>query len=175
MLWTSGLRSRTTARVAPGGSAPAGQALGLREVRRHDRGQRKEPADEGLGRVVLQQLGARAGDQDRIDDERNRMTLEEVRDRLDDRAREEHAGLRSVDADVGEDGVQLRADERGRQLVHGGHGGRVLSGQRHEGARAVDACGGEGLHVGLDAGSAAGVGGGDRECARSAHALPSPA
>ena len=41
------------------------------------------------------------------DERRGRTELEELRDRLDDRAREEHPGLGRVDPDVVEDGIQL--------------------------------------------------------------------
>ncbi len=103
-------------------SGQAGQRLRLGQVRRHDRREREEPLDQRLDGVVLQQLRARARDQDRVDDERDGVPLEELRDRLDDRAREEHPGLRGVDADVVEDRVELGADEVRRQLVHGGDG-----------------------------------------------------
>ena len=86
------------------------------------------------------------------------MRLEVVRDRLDQRAREEHPGLRRVDADVVEDRVELRAHELRRQLVDRGDADRVLRRQRDEHRRAVRAGGGERLQVGLDAGAAAGVG-----------------
>ena len=147
------------------------QRLRLGQVRRHDRREREEAADQRLDGVVLQQLRARAGDHDRIDHERNGMALEELRDGLDDRAREEHPRLRRVDADVVEDGVELRADEVRRQLVHGRHRRRVLGGQRDERARPVRARGGERLQVGLDAGAAARVGRGDRQRAWN-HSAP---
>src|SRR5581483_723126 len=77
---------------------------------------------------------------------------------LDDRAREEHSRLGSVDADVGEHRVELRDDELCRELVHRGDAGRVLGGQ-----------------VGLDAGAAPAVGAGNRQCASNdGGALPSP-
>ena len=60
------------------------------------------------------------------------MLLEKVRDRHDQRPREEHSGLHCVDADVVEDGLELRGDELRWQLLNRGDAGRVLRGQRDE-------------------------------------------
>src|SRR3712207_6903272 len=57
------------------------------------RSEREEPPDEHLDRVVAKELRPRARDHDRVDDERHLSSFEEVRDRLDDRGREEHARL----------------------------------------------------------------------------------
>ena len=80
-------------------------------------------------------------------------------------------GLDSLGADVVGDRVQLRADELGRQLVHGGHRDGALRGQRDERAHPVRARGGEGLQVRLDARPAAGVGCRDRQHAWN-HSTP---
>jgi hypothetical protein len=93
------------------------------------------------------------------------VTVEEVRDRLDDRSAEEHSGLRRIDADVVEDRVELRADEVGWDLVDRRHLGRVLRREGDDRAQPVGAEAGERLQVGLDAGAAAGVRGGDRQAA----------
>ena len=139
----------------------------LEQVRGHDGCERKEPPDEHLDRVVLEQRGARAGDHHRVDDERHLMTLEVPGNRLDQSAREEHPRLRGVDADVVEHGLELREDEFRRQLVDRGHRLRVLRCQRHEHRGAVDTGCAERLQVGLDAGAAAAVGGRDRQCPRN--------
>jgi hypothetical protein len=47
--------------------------------------------------------------------------------------------------------------------MHGGHGTRVLRGQRGDDAQSVNAVGGEGAKVSLDPRAAAGVGAGDAE------------
>ena len=146
-------------------AAAAGERLGLHQVGRDDRGQRKEPLDEHGDRIVLEQARAGAGNHHGIDDERDGVRAQEVGDRLDDRAREEHPRLRRVHAEVVEDRLQLRLDEGGRALVHGRDAGGVLRRQRDDRAHAVTARGGERLQVGLDAGAAARVGAGDRECA----------
>jgi hypothetical protein len=44
---------------------------------------------------------------------------EEVRDGVDQLAREQHAGLRRIGADVREDRLELGLDELGRKLLHG--------------------------------------------------------
>ena len=91
------------------------------------------------------------------------MLLEPVRDGVDDRAGEEHPRLRGVDADVVRHRVELRADERRRQLEDRVDADRVLRRERDDRRHAVGAGGGERLEVGLDPGAAAGVGARDRE------------
>ena len=93
--------------LAPRAAVPR-QRLGLRQVRRDDRREREQPVDEHVDRVVLEQLRARARDHHRVDDQRHTVHGEEVGDRLDQLAREEHPRLRRVDADVVEDGLELR-------------------------------------------------------------------
>ena len=115
--------------LAPRSLAPRERPR-LHQVRRHHRREREEPRDERLDGAVLQELRARTRDHHRIDDKRHATALEEVRDRLDRRTREEHARLRRVDADVGEHGLELLADETRRQLVHRRDGDSVLRRQR---------------------------------------------
>ena len=146
-----------------------GQRPRLHQVRGDHRREREEPADEGGDGVVLEQLRARARDHDRVDDERHAPVAEVVGDRLDQRPGEEHSGLGGIHADVVEDRVELRAHELGRQLVDRRHADRILRRQRDEDRRAVRSRRGECLEVGLDARSAAGVGGRDRERAWNWH------
>ncbi len=155
--------------LVPGRGA-AREHLGLEQVRRDHARQGKQPLDERLDRVLPEQPRARARDHHGIDDQRNRMRGEEVGHDLDDRGREEHARLGRVDADVGEDGLELRADELDRRLVHGRHADGVLRRQRDDDAHPVAAGRCERLQVGLDAGAAPRVGAGDRQAARNAHA-----
>ena len=84
-----------------------GERPRLEQVRRHDRRQREQPPDQRFDRVVLEQLRAGARDHDGVDDERHRVLLEIVGDRLDHGAREEHPRLRGIDADVVEHCVEL--------------------------------------------------------------------
>src|SRR5205823_6296977 len=104
--------------------------------------------------------------------ERNPAAVEEVGHRLDQPAREEHARLGRVHADVVEDRLELCDDELARQLVHGRDRGRVLRRQRDESAHPVAAGGREGLQVGLDAGTPARIGRGDGETTRYWHFTP---
>jgi hypothetical protein len=88
---------------------------------------------------------------------------------------EEHPRLGRVDPDVVEDGVELRADELGRQLVHGGDAEGVLRGERDDDARPVAARRPERLEVGLDACAAPGVRAGDGQTTwNDVTVLPSP-
>ena len=70
-------------------------------------------------------------------------------DGFDDRAREQHPGLRCVDADVVEDRFELSGDELRRHLVHGADADRVLRGQRNDGTHPVRATACKRLQVGL--------------------------
>ena len=88
----------------------AGERLRLREVRRHDRREREEPRDERIDGVCPRAAARRRS---RPAPGRRRAARgcgsSAVGDGLDHRAREEHPGLRGVDAEVGEDRVELRA------------------------------------------------------------------
>ena len=96
-----------------------GQRLGLHQVRRDHGREREERSTSDLDGVVLEQLRAGARDHHRIDDERYPVLGEEVGDGLDQLAGEEHPGLGGVDADVGEDGLELGLDEARGQLLDG--------------------------------------------------------
>src|SRR5213593_1322324 len=61
----------------------ARESLRLAEVRRHDGRERKERTYLRLDGVVLQELRSRARDHHGIDDERDAVVLQIVRDRLD--------------------------------------------------------------------------------------------
>jgi hypothetical protein len=91
------------------------------------------------------------------------MLSEVVGHDLDQVSREEHSGLRGIDADVAEDGLELRSNELCRHLVHSGHTRGVLGGQRDDRAHSVTAGGRERLQVGLDPGAAAGIRAGNRK------------
>ncbi len=141
----------------------ARERLGFVEIRRHDGREREEPGHEGFDSIILEQLRAARCDHYGIDDERDWMVSEIVGHDLDQVSREEHSGLRGVDTDVVEDGLELSGDEVRRHLVHGGHAGRVLSRQRHDCAHSMAARGGKRLQVGLDPGAAAGIGPGNSQ------------
>src|SRR5581483_9144888 len=153
----------------------ADERLRLRQVRGDDGGQREEQLDERVDGVVLQETGARGREQHGVDDERDGMPGEVAGDGLDGAAREEHPGLRRVDAEVGEDGLQLRHHERCGHLVDGRDADRVLGGERDHSGHPVRARGGEGLQIRLDSRAASAVGAGDRQRSRDdCSPLPSP-
>ena len=100
--------SASSSRFASSEYGHAGERTGLVQVRRHDGRERKEPLDQRLDGVVLEELRARGSDHHGIDDERHGMAGQEVGDGLDDRSAEEHPRLRRVDADVVEHDLELR-------------------------------------------------------------------
>ena len=138
-------------------STAADECLGFMEVRRHHGGEWKKTRHECFDSVGLEESRAGAREHDRIDDEGKVPPVEKVRHGFDDGAGEEHSRLCGVHADVVVDRGELRADEIHRELVHGGHAGCVLRRQRHDRGGPEAARGREGLQVGLDPGSAAGV------------------
>ena len=137
--------------------------LRLGEVRRHHRREGEKPLDQRLDGVGLEQLSTGARDHHRIDDQRYEPAFQKIGDGLDQAGGKEHPGLRRVDADVVEDRLELRGHELRRQLVDRGDPHRVLRRQRDERGQPVTPRRGERLQVGLDAGAAAGIGGGDRQ------------
>jgi hypothetical protein len=144
----------------------SGQSARLVQIRSNHGCKREEPVDENCNGVVEQEFRPGGSHHDRIDDERKRVLPEEVGDRRDDRPAEEHPRLGCVDADVVEDGAELRTDEVRRQLVNIRDTDGVLGGEGHDPAHPVAVQMGEGLEVGLDAGAAAGIRRRDRETAR---------
>jgi len=138
----------------------------LDQVRSHDGGERKEPSDKNLDRIVAEEPSPRCRCDHGIDDERHRVLGQEGGHRVDHGRGEEHPRLRSVDANVREDRLELCLHELRRHLVNGRHGDRVLRGESDDRAHAVAAERRKRLQVGLDAGAAAGVGARDREAAR---------
>ena len=97
------------------------------------------------------------------------MPAEKVGDGLDQLTREQHPGLRGVDADVGEDRLELCLHELRRNLVHRRHADRVLGRQRDDGAHPVTAGACKRLQIGLDAGAAPGIGARDREATENGY------
>jgi len=140
----------------------------LEEVRRHQRRPGEQPGPERVPEVLRLQRGADGGDHHRVDDEGEVLGIETLRDGPDDLAGVEHPRLRRAHVEVLEDRVELAADSGGGQRVDAADAARVLCGGAGEDGAAVDADGGEGLQVGLDAGAAAGVAAGDREDAGDA-------
>jgi hypothetical protein len=113
----------------------------------------------------LEQPRAGLGHHDRVDDDRRArgQELERARDGLGRGDRAEHADLDRVDAQVVDDGADLRDDHLRRDRLDSGDRHGVLGRDRGDRGRAVHAGAGERLEVGLDAGAAAGVRPGDRQ------------
>ena len=137
---------------------------GFVEVGRDESGQRQQvvaQSGDGVGRKqCVPVLGQHHGVEH---DPGRTMPAQRVGHGANDAGIGEHADLHGVDADVVEDGVELRRDEFGVGRMDRAHAMRVLRGQRRDDARAVDAKRRKRLQIGLDAGSAAGVGAGDRK------------
>ena len=143
----------------------AGEHAGFGQVRRHHRRQRQQASDEDLHTLAIQERRAGAGAEDGVDDEWGRVLFEVVGNCGDDVRREERAGLGDVHPDIRVDGVELRGDDRGRQLVHREDRLGVLRGHPDDRGHPMASRGGKRLQVRLDAGATAGVGRGDGEAA----------
>ena len=93
----------------------------LVEVRRHQRGQRKQLALKGIQRARVQQRVAVHRRAHRVDDERHgageTLPAPGVGDGVDDRRRGQHAGLGGLHADVGGHRLDLAGDDVERDLV----------------------------------------------------------
>ena len=107
---------------------------------------------------------AAAGDENRIEHHVFRRMLGQLRgDGLDVFRRADHADLHRIDADVGENGVDLRRDEIGGNHLHRLDAERVLRRQRAQDRHAIAAERRKRLDVALAAGAAGRIGAGDRE------------
>jgi len=98
------------------------------------------------------------------------VSLDLIRDRLDDLGAGEHPSLGRLDAEVLHDGVDLGPDHRHRELQDVGDRQRVLGGDGGDRGGAVDSEGREGLEVRLDARATARVRAGDGEGDGQLHA-----
>ena len=74
-----------------------------------------------------------------------------------------HANLDGIDVYVFADGIQLLLEEIQRRDVDAAHALGILGNQRGDHAHSIPARGGDGLQIGLDAGSACGIGSSNRE------------
>ena len=91
------------------------------------------------------------------------MAIESIGDGAHDGRRRHHADLHRIGPDVVEDGVDLGAHENGIHLEHVGNAERVLGRERRDDALPEQMMGGDGLQVGLDTRSPAGIGSGNGE------------
>ncbi len=141
---------------------PAQQQRGLVKVRRDQAGAREQLGHQRGDGLLPDQRVAAGRHHHRV----QHHALEPVMvDRpghhLDDLGRMQHADLDRVDADVLDNGGDLRLQEVRRHAVDRAHADRVLRRQRGDRAHAVAAQRGKGLEVGLDARAAAGIAAGN--------------
>ena len=157
-----------------GSDGAAEQDLGLGQVRRRDSSERQQSRAEGGHRLLVEEPGATLGDHHRVDhQQRDPQLLDRTGDDLDDLGAGQHAGLGGVRAEVRDDGVDLRPDQRDGQRQDLSDAEGVLGGDGRDRRGAVDSQRGEGLEVGLDAGSTPGVGARDGQRDRELHAVRS--
>src|SRR5690606_38201520 len=90
-------------------------------------------------------------------------------DDVHDLGRMQHADLERIHADVAEHRLDLRLEKVHRYRMNAGDASGVLRGQCGNRRHGITAKCGNGLDVGLDAGTATAVGTGDREYAWIVH------
>ena len=138
--------------------------LGLGEVGGDDFGEREDFGAQGGDGVGGEQVVSALGDHDGIDDEAgDAVAAEGGGDGRDDFRGAQHPEFDGVDADVGEERVELLRDEGDGHGVDAGDAEGVLGGEGGDDAGAVGAEGGEGFEVGEEAGSAGRIDAGDAE------------
>ena len=146
------------------GDRKSGERFGLRQVGSDQQRLGQDAVGQRAAGVLPEQRRAALGHHHRVHHELlHRVFVEAARHFQDDFGGEEHARLRGVGPDVGEDGAHLRAHHLGGQRVDGLHAQGVLRRDRGHRRRAVAAEHREGPEIRLDARAAAGVGTGDGE------------
>ena len=152
-------RASALGQLAPRRAGHAGERLRLGQVRRHDRREREEPADQRLDRVVLR-AAARPSSRPSPDRRRagrgarsrNSATVSMI-------AREKSIPVFAASTPMSSKTASSCARTKsGGTSCTAVTADRVLRGQRDDRAHPVAARGGERLQVGLDAGAAARVG-----------------
>ncbi len=146
---------------------PADEHFRLRQIRGDDEREREQPRAESVDRVCREELIAALRYHHRVHDEVRQTRFGDHRgDGDDDRRRAEHPSLEGVHAEIANDALELRRDEGGREHLDALHANRVLRRHRCQDAHAIDAERAECFQVRLNAGPAARIGPGDRECSR---------
>ena len=142
----------------------AGEDLGFGDVRRDECRQRDEFFFIERDGIVFEQLVSAGGDHDGIDDERRTSVIsKEIGNGIHDGRCPEHACLHGIRRNVVVDGFELGFDHGNRGIHDHADAFRILRGQGADTAHTVGAEGGKGLQVGLDTGTAGGVGARDGE------------
>ena len=135
------------------------QLHSLGNVGGDDRCQREQAAGECLGGIFGNQARARGGDHDGVDDDvRCVPSAQAVGDDFDNLDRGNHADFDGARADIVKDGVNLRGYDIWRDILHGGDTQGVLCRDGGDGRLGIQAVRRDGLDVGLNAGTAAGIG-----------------
>ena len=114
------------------------QRHGLGNVGRDDGRQREQATCERLGGILGNEASARSGDHDGIDDDILCVPgTQAVGDNLDNLSRGNHADFDCVGANIVKDGVNLRSDDIGGDILHGGDTERVLCGDGRDGCLGI--------------------------------------
>ena len=144
--------------VVPSPDRSAGQRFGFRNVWRDEVRQGQQSPAEGLDRVFTEQAVAALGDHHRVDDQgAEPMPLDAGGHDFDDGRAREHSGLECGNRKIFGNGVELRGDDAGIDLLDGPDADGILGGDRGDDRHAVDAKRGERFQIGLDAGTGPGV------------------
>lgn len=147
----------------------AGEQFGLGRIGRDQTGQRQQASAQCVQCGVFEQTRTAGGHHHRVEHHEWRAVLfEQVGHAVDDLGVGQHAELDRLDLEIGKAGIDLGAQECQRRHMHGGDTTGVLRGQCGNGGQAVHAMRGEGLQVGLDAGTTAGIRTGDGQCGQRA-------
>ena len=85
-------------------------------------------------------------------------------DNLDNLGRGDHADFDGVGADIVKDGIDLRRDNIGGDVLHGGDAQGVLCGDGRDGRLCIQTVRRDSLDIGLNAGAAAGIAARDGKC-----------
>ena len=150
--------------LGPAADLAVQQHLRLREVGCDHEGEGDQPLAQRPHRVVTQQPVSALGHHHRVHHQGSKpVLLDRPRHQLDDLPAAQHPGLRGGGPEVGDDVVDLGADDVQRELGVVAHAHGALGGHGGDRAGPVHAQGGERLEVGLDARAAARVRAGDGE------------
>ena len=135
------------------------QRHGLGNIGRDDGRQWEQAAGKRFGGVLCDQASARGGDHDGVDDDILCVPgTQAVGDNLDNLGRGDHADLDGAGSNIVKNGIDLRRDNVRGDILHGGDAERVLCGDGRDGRLGIQAVRRDGLDVGLNAGTTAGIG-----------------
>ena len=134
------------------------QRHGLGNIGRDDGRQWEQAACKCFGGVLCDQTSTRGGDHDGVDDDILCVPgTQTVGDNLDNLGRGDHADLDGTGADIVKNGIDLRRDNIRGDVLHGGDTERVLCGYGCDGRLGIQTVRRDGLDVGLNAGTTAGI------------------